>query len=178
MESWWWRRELCFWLSSENLAERHLAELTFGRLASRRWCHCWYWIIFFEVLASHMPELDGLDQHFQATVHFPLTRAANQPQQHQYFFFKKLSWMLGIEPRAAGWEVSMQPPQTLNWFKFLTLSSVIAVPSFEPGSAKWEARTALGSHLLNLASWRKVTPEYDFGCKYARLAQQRKLTML
>ena len=27
----------------------------------------------FVVLPCHSPELDGFDQHFQATVHFPLT---------------------------------------------------------------------------------------------------------
>ena len=32
---------------------------------------------FFAVLACHKPELDGFDQHFQATVHFPLTGAVD-----------------------------------------------------------------------------------------------------
>ena len=32
---------------------------------------------FFEELAGHWPELDGFDQHFQATIHFPLTSAAD-----------------------------------------------------------------------------------------------------
>ena len=37
----------------------------------------------FAELAFHWPELDGFDQHFQATGCFPLTSAVDKPQQHQ-----------------------------------------------------------------------------------------------
>ena len=33
--------------------------------------------IFFVVLACQKPELNGFDEHFQATVHFPLTSAVD-----------------------------------------------------------------------------------------------------
>ena len=39
-------------------------------------------LIFFVELACHLPELNGFDQHFQATVLFPTTRAVDYPQQH------------------------------------------------------------------------------------------------
>ena len=52
----------------------------------------------FLVLACHYPLLDGFDQHFQASVHFPLTSAVNKSQQHG----NKFSGMLRIKPGAAG----------------------------------------------------------------------------
>ena len=56
---------------------------------------------FFLVLACHYIVLDGFDQHYQASVHFPLT--INKFQQHQ----NKFSGMLRIKPRATGWEARM-----------------------------------------------------------------------
>ena len=38
------------------------------------------------VLACHYPVTYGFDQHFQVTVHFPLSCAVDSPQQHQHFF--------------------------------------------------------------------------------------------
>ena len=40
----------------------------------------------FVVLACHLPVLDGCDQHFQASVHFPETIPVYKPQQHQNVF--------------------------------------------------------------------------------------------
>ena len=40
----------------------------------------------FLVLAFHLPVLDGLDQHFQATVHFSLSSTNDLSQQHRQFF--------------------------------------------------------------------------------------------
>ena len=34
-------------------------------------------VVFIVVLACHSPELDWFNQHFQATVHFPLTIAVD-----------------------------------------------------------------------------------------------------
>ena len=33
--------------------------------------------VIFVTLDCHWPDLDGFDQHFQATVHFPLTSTVN-----------------------------------------------------------------------------------------------------
>ena len=38
---------------------------------------------------SSYPELDGFDQHFQATVHFPLSSPIDNPQQHQRLIHMK-----------------------------------------------------------------------------------------
>ena len=43
----------------------------------------------FVVLPCHLPVLDGLDQHFQGTVHFPLSSAIDKPQQRGQFFPQK-----------------------------------------------------------------------------------------
>ena len=63
----------------------------------------------FLVLACHSPVLDGFNGHFQASVHFTLGSAINEYKQHQKIPKKKISGMLGIEPRAAGWEAQMRP---------------------------------------------------------------------
>ena len=55
------------------------------------------------------PELDGFDQHFQATVHIPLTSAVDSPQQHRYFSNENYLGPLGFEPGSAGLEASMLP---------------------------------------------------------------------
>ena len=39
----------------------------------------------FVVLACHWPVLDGFDQRNEATVHFPLSSAVDEPQQHRQF---------------------------------------------------------------------------------------------
>ena len=41
----------------------------------------------FLVLARHLPVLDGFDQHFQASVYFPLTSPFDKSQQHQNLTF-------------------------------------------------------------------------------------------
>ena len=58
---------------------------------------------FFVVLALQV--LDGFDQHYQASVRFPLTSPVNKPQQHQ----KKCSGILRIEPGATSLEAAMLP---------------------------------------------------------------------
>ena len=47
----------------------------------------------------------GFNQHFQASVHFPLTSAVNKSQQHR----NKISRATWLEPGAAGWEARMLP---------------------------------------------------------------------
>ena len=42
-----------------------------------------HWYLYFVVLTCPLTELDGFDQHFQATVHFLLTSAIDKHQQHQ-----------------------------------------------------------------------------------------------
>ena len=38
---------------------------------------------FFVVPARHLADQDGLDQHFQASVHYPLTSGINKSQEYQ-----------------------------------------------------------------------------------------------
>ena len=47
---------------------------------------------YFFVLACRKPVLDGFDQHSQATVLSPLSRAVDKSQQHQQFFPLKTFW--------------------------------------------------------------------------------------
>ena len=47
---------------------------------------------------SHQPAQDRFDQHYQASVHIPLTRAVDKSQQHR----NKFSGMPVTEPGAAG----------------------------------------------------------------------------
>ena len=57
----------------------------------------------FLVLACHLPELDGFDQHFQATVLFPLTPDVLILLSYINNFSPENNLrMLGIEPMAAG----------------------------------------------------------------------------
>ena len=70
--------------------------------------------IFFVELACHYPALDGFNQHFPASVHFPLTSTVDKSQQHQH----KFSGMPRIEPGAAEWEARMLPlcsPSLFSW---------------------------------------------------------------
>ena len=66
----------------------------------------------FVVPACHQPVLDGFNQHFLVTVHFPQTSAINKYQQH----LKKLSWECReLNPRPLGdrqecYHCTMQPP--------------------------------------------------------------------
>ena len=88
---------------------------------------CWTFSLdlFFVALACHSPELDGFEQHFQATVHFSLTCAVDEPQQHRKLFSsEKPLGILGINPGAAGWEASsMQPPPPF-WDLFVVPHSI------------------------------------------------------
>ena len=54
-----------------------------------------YLQVFFVVVARHKPVLDGFDQHFEASVHFPLTSTSQQ-------YRNKFSGMRRIKPGAAG----------------------------------------------------------------------------
>ena len=47
-----------------------------------------------------MTVFNWFDQHFQATVHFPLSSAVDSPQQHRQFFPWNFFGMQGIEPEA------------------------------------------------------------------------------
>ena len=49
-----------------------------------------------------MPVKDGFEQHFQATVHFPLSSAIDEPQQHRQFFICNNFGNTGTRTRAAG----------------------------------------------------------------------------
>ena len=55
---------------------------------------------FVESFFLPKPVLDGFDQHFQASVYFPLTRAVNKSQHYQ----KKFSGMPRLKPGTAGGE--------------------------------------------------------------------------
>ena len=55
-------------------------------------------LCFFVALAFHQQVLDGFDQHFQASVHFPIASAIDKAQQHQNEFLG----MPRIKPGAAG----------------------------------------------------------------------------
>ena len=44
-------------------------------------------IPFFVVPACHLADQDGLDQHFQASVHYPLTSGINKSQEYQNKIF-------------------------------------------------------------------------------------------
>ena len=60
---------------------------------------------FFVVLPCHYTVLDEFNQHFLASVHFPLTSAFDKFRQH----CNKFLGTLRIEPEAAGWEASVLP---------------------------------------------------------------------
>ena len=64
------------------------------------------WWTFFEMPACHSPVLDGFNQHFQASVHFPRTITVDKSQQ----YWAKFLGTPRIEPVPAGWEVRMLPP--------------------------------------------------------------------
>ena len=64
-------------------------------------------IYVFEVLACHLPVIDGFDWHLQASVHFTLSSAINKSQWHQKIPDENILWMPGIEPGAVRWEVRM-----------------------------------------------------------------------
>ena len=76
-----------------------------------------FWIIFVgkalklvsNWICSTVLPLDGLDQHFRVTVHFPLTSTVDYPQQHKKISSEKKLGIMGIHPGAAGWEASMLP---------------------------------------------------------------------
>ena len=53
---------------------------------------------FFVELVCHQPVLDGFNQHFQTSVHFPLTSTADKSQQRQNKFLR----MPTIEPGGTG----------------------------------------------------------------------------
>ena len=75
--------------------------LSRGRLPRRHFCST-SWV---PVLACHYPVLDGFNQNFQASVHFPLASANKKSQQHQNNFLE----MPRIKPKAAGLEARMLP---------------------------------------------------------------------
>ena len=50
-------------------------------------------------------ELDGFDQDYQASVHFPVTSTVNKSQQHR----NKILGMLRIGPGATGCEARILP---------------------------------------------------------------------
>ena len=55
-------------------------------------------------LACHLPELDGSNHHYQATIHFPLTSTFDWPlwlRNIDNFSSVKILGTLGIEPGAA-----------------------------------------------------------------------------
>ena len=67
---------------------------------------------FFVAQPCHQPELDGFYQHFQASIHFTLTSAMAEFQQHR----KLLSEMLSVKPGTLGekqecYLCAMQPLQ-------------------------------------------------------------------
>ena len=45
-----------------------------------------------DFLSTGLPLLDGLDQHFQATVHFSLTCSVDLLPQQRQFFHLKIIW--------------------------------------------------------------------------------------
>ena len=75
----------------------------------------------FVVLACHCPTLDGLEQHFQASVHFPLLSTVDKSQQYQNQFWG----MPRIKPKSAGWEARMlllcyaAPPPPKLWKAYI-----------------------------------------------------------
>ena len=70
---------------------------------------------FFVVLACHEPLLDGFDQHFQATVHFPqLGPSINLSSIKRNFFGKAKN-----QTQAHCENAAMQPPPPL-WKDFFT----------------------------------------------------------
>ena len=44
-------------------------------------------LVFIVVAACHQSVINEFDQHFQASVHFPLTSAVDKSKQHQNNFF-------------------------------------------------------------------------------------------
>ena len=59
-----------------------------------------FWKPFFVVLSCLWPELDGFDQHFQATVHFPLTNAfvlCYPSEQLNFHFFFSVNMKIILE---------------------------------------------------------------------------------
>ena len=73
-------------------------------------------------------EQDGSDQYFPATVHFPLSSTIDSSQKQHVLFPLKITGLLGIEPRAAGFKrkyadlCAIMLPQKVSliqtkWFK-------------------------------------------------------------
>ena len=93
----------------------------------------------FVVLTCHKPELNGLDQHFQATAHFPLAGSINK------FSSEKNLVILGIKPGAAWWESSMLPlcqaaPQETIFY--LRASARLEEGPFRPSCCRRRLRSA------------------------------------
>ena len=61
------------------------------------------------VLECNPPVLDGFNWHYQASVHFTLRIAVNKTLVTTKNSLNKFLGMLGIKPRAAGWEARMLP---------------------------------------------------------------------
>ena len=59
---------------------------------------------FLVIMACYLPFQKGFDQHFQASAHFPLTRAVNKSQQHQKWIFrdaKNQTWVHRLRSKNA-----------------------------------------------------------------------------
>ena len=69
---------------------------------------------FFVVLACYWPVLDGLNQHFQAPVHFPLTSNIDKSPQHHKKFLglcELIPGPLGEKQECYLCDVQTPPPQ-------------------------------------------------------------------
>ena len=61
----------------------------------------------FVEIACHWRVLDGFDQHFQATVHFPISSAIDEPQQQRQLLSGKFRERWESNPGWLGPEASM-----------------------------------------------------------------------
>ena len=80
-----WSRTPAWWPSTGSTPSSPSATRTCSRTPPDLSCTSTRLEQVFLVLACHSPVLDGLDWHFQASVHFPLSSAINKSQWHHNF---------------------------------------------------------------------------------------------
>ena len=72
--------------------------------------------VFLVVMACYLPFQKGFDLHFQASAHFPLTRAVDKSQQHQKWIFryaKSQTWVHRVRSKNATF-MPCSPHRSLN----------------------------------------------------------------